>query len=318
MYSTAIMLARSLPLVFLFALGASNAPAANYAFTILNPTFPGYIFSLGPAAINDHGHVLYDAFNQNTGIVDTVFLQDEQGLHRIQIPGVQPTVTFAHALSTDDTIGGTYYTGPNAYKMFELKQNRQLRIMPPPPSDAASPFYAMNDSGDFTLANPPISETGHPYYFAKGQYIPVQYPGVTEYSAMGISNNDTVVGTLFDLNEGYALRNGVFTLINVPGASLTIVNCISDNDSQIGGVFEDSAGEHAFVLSKPGGFSVLDFPFPASIGGSTGDEPLTSEYTEVDGVNDHGVVCGKAEASYSDGTTTNFMQFYFTAAPQNQ
>jgi hypothetical protein len=294
---------------------ASGGFADTYRFTILNPSVPNY--KLGwPVAINNRGHVLFNGVNNTTGAPDAAFLQGKHGLTRVTFPGVQPDAVFGTALSTDDTVGGSLVpANQSGVVSFELSDEGNLRILPRVPAGSTS-FYGMNDRGDFTTSGIYNTAVEQPYFFMNGTYFPIQYPGVTSYAASGITNDDTVVGTLLDLQAGYTLRNGVFTLFYFPGAKGTHANCISSKGRFIGGdYFLGREDEHSYVRNSRGEFTTLEFHPPQTVNVGHGLETLQHFSTDITGINDKGQVCGLCVARYGNTTATDVVQFGFIGDP---
>jgi probable HAF family extracellular repeat protein len=79
---------------------------------------------------------------------------------------------------------------------------------------------------------------------AAGTFTPIEVPGVTFTTAIGINARGQVVGNFTDAmgaRRGFLLDRGVFTLIDVPGATASTVFGITDR-GQIVGFFIDAEG----------------------------------------------------------------------------
>jgi len=297
----------------------SASMAETFRFTTLNPVVPNYLLRW-PQAINDRGDVLFNGINSTTFAPDAIFIQTKKRLSRVRFPGTQPTTARGTALSADGTVGGVINSvNEIGGTFFELRHDGKLRTMPPAPAGADSAFYAMNDKGDFTMSGVNNSSCDHAYFFTNGAYFPIQYPGVTRYTAGGISNDGTVVGTLLDLEEGFMLRKGVFTLFTFPGADATHADCVSDNSRYIcGSYFVGSGEQHAYVWDRHNEFTKFDYPAPNTINGIHGLETLQHFSTSITGVNDKGEVCGLCTARYGSNMGSEVVQFNCTAEPHGR
>ena len=97
------------------------------------------------------------------------------------------------------------------------------------------------------------------YYWNRGYYAAIDYPGATFTNALGISPHGDIVGRYVDAGgrHGYLLRRGNFRTVDVPGATLTGLTAISPEGDVVGrysaaGVF------HGFVLSRSEWFAAED------------------------------------------------------------
>lgn len=299
----------------------SSALAETYKFTLLNPAVANYTLRW-PVAINNKGDVVINGINNSTNAIDAIFILGKHGLTRVQFPGTQPDGAYGTAIADDDRIGGVMVAhGQSDQSFFELNDEGRLTIMPPPPAGVDSAFLGMNNRGDFTMGGGNNSACRNPYYFANGVYVPIQYPGVTIYTAGGISNNDTVVGTLIDLQEAYMLRNGKFTLFTVPGAQATHANCISPSGNYIAGdYFTPVGGEldgHPYVRKGHGEFVDTGSPAPLTINGQYGLENLLHTSVGITGINDKGEICGYANGRYGNSNGAEVIEFGFIGKPKH-
>jgi hypothetical protein len=116
----------------------------------------------------------------------------------------------------------------------------------------------------------------------------LDYPGALWTDAVGINNNDDVVGgwsTDFVAQHGYLWSKGQFYSIDVPGAVGTVPTCINDA-GDIGGLYwnnrEESYDYHAFIYSH-GVFTTIDYPV------ADGVERI---WTVIGGLNENGQLIG--------------------------
>jgi hypothetical protein len=305
------------PILALSLLLTPARATETYRFTILNPSIPNYTLG-SPQAINDRGDVLFNGTNNTTGVADGIFIQGKHGIIRVHFPGVQPYAANGTALSQDETVGGVIsQTSQSARMGFELSDEGNLRIMPPAPAGADSRFYGMNNRGDFTLSGPNQLVAEQVHFFAHGSYFPIQYPGEGRHSAVGISNDDTVVGSLGHFAAAYILRKGVFTVIRVPGADRTQASCISDSGHFMCVRSSSSSESHCFIRNHEGELTLIDFQPPQTINGAHGLQTLQDFSSLINGVNDRGQVCGFCVATYGNSTSTDVVQFSFSGEPQH-
>jgi len=183
-------------------------------------------------------------------------------------------------------------------------------------------------------------------------YTTFQYPGSTGTTATGINDYNTVVG--YTAVNGALVgfirwANGTFTRVNVPGASRTRVFGRNNNGVSVG-EFLDAQGVHGFLLNSSG-FHTVNYLSASgtellginNYNSSVGDVRTTNaqyglkrwsngsfikiQYpnanaTQINGINDSGVMVGVSGVDAGPGTMVafalingNFQQITDPAAP---
>jgi probable HAF family extracellular repeat protein len=122
----------------------------------------------------------------------------------------------------------------------------------------------------------------HPGAFAAGTFTPIEVPGATFTTAIGINARGQIVGGFRDAGgiiHGFLLENGTFTQIDVdiPGATRTEPTGINAH-GQIVGNFTDASGVRRGFLLDRGLYTPIDVP-----GATT---------TTVFGITDRGQIVG--------------------------
>ena len=127
----------------------------------------------------------------------------------------------------------------------------------------------------------------HGYIYSGGTYTAVNYPGAAATAALGINDNNDIVGLYLLPNasatHGFLRHNGVFTTIDFPNSTSTAATGINNAGSLVGSYFGNSPGEHGFLL-KNGTFTTIDAPLL-----NPGDLPDT----ELNGINNQGWITGQ-------------------------
>lgn len=119
------------------------------------------------------------------------------------------------------------------------------------------------------------------YVLHNGHFITFTSPSATNITGWGITNQDDIVGTLFNDNflaaHGYIYRHGNFTRIDYPGAQATWPTMASDASAIVGTYYGTDNVYHGF-LRRNGSFSTIDFP--------------NSVFTWITGINGAGHIVG--------------------------
>jgi hypothetical protein len=171
---------------------------------------------------------------------------------------------------------------------------------------------------------------------ASCSYTTFVYPGSGGTTATGINDYNTVVGytTVNGALVGFIRwSNGTFTKVNVPGSSRTLVLGRNNNGVSVG-QFQDAQGQHGFLLTSNGyqtvnyvstsGTELLginnynssvgdvraangQFGFKRWSNGSfTKVQYPNSNGTQINGINDSGVMVGMSAADAGPGTMLAF------------
>jgi uncharacterized membrane protein len=126
-----------------------------------------------------------------------------------------------------------------------------------------------------------------------------------ETAVAGMNSSGDTVG-YYDPNfgrdppEGFLLKNGKFTVLDVPGVTGTIPHAISDSGSIVGEYYDNSSPDSSYqgFLFNGGTFTTLDFP--------------GAQITEARGVNDQGQIAG----IYEDSLGTQYSFIYSSGSFQ--
>lgn len=116
---------------------AASPVFADYSFLNVAPVVAGHDLQ-GPLAINNKNHLLFQTVDQNSDLRDGALVIDDSGPRRIVFPDPNAIEIFPTALSSDDTIGGSYTLAGGVTKYFELTDENRLKIMPPAPSNVVT------------------------------------------------------------------------------------------------------------------------------------------------------------------------------------
>jgi hypothetical protein len=99
---------------------------------------------------------------------------------------------------------------------------------------------------------------------AEGAFSEIDFPGATVTQAFGINNAGDITGRFSDSaghENGYILRNGVFSKVRLPNSCSTVVWGSQDNGRVLAGDFcsKVDGGRHGF-FRDPTNLTVVDFP----------------------------------------------------------
>lgn len=167
-------------------------------------------------------------------------------------------------------------------------------------------------------------------------YTPFSYPGAIGTTATGINDYNTVVG--YASSNGALIgfirwANGTFTKVNVPGSSRTLLLGRNNNGVSVG-QFLDAQGQHGFLLTSSG-FQTVNYLSTSgtellginNYNSSVGDVRATngqfgfkrwsngsftkvqypnSNGTQINGINDSGVMVGMSAPDAGPGTMVAF------------
>ncbi len=155
-----------------------------------------------------------------------------------------------------------------------------------------------NIVGWYNDANP---ATGmHGFFYAGGNFTPIDFPGAPYTSVQGINNSNDIVGshhTSITGPDGFLYAGGSFTPINVPGASWTVPTDINNSNIIVGSYYD--ATYHGFLYAG-GNFSPINVP-GASWTAPTGiNNPNNIVGTYFDGVSKHGFLYARGSFTLID------------------
>jgi hypothetical protein len=118
--------------------------------------------------------------------------------------------------------------------------------------------------------------------YAGYSYTSIDYPGASGTEALGINNDETVVGSYIDTlskTHGFILKNGSFTAINYPGSTWTKTTGINDSGTMVGSYKGAGVKKGVFSLT---GSSFTPIYYPSS----------ESTYVNSNAINDTGIIAG--------------------------
>ena len=115
---------------------------------------------------------------------------------------------------------------------------------------------------------------------AGGVYTPIDYPGATFTTAIGVTPRGAIVGFYAgadNVNHGFLMIADQFTPINYPGATATVINGVNPQGDIVGG-YKIGTVTHGFLL-RNGQYTTIDAPSAAT--------------TIVTGINSSGDIVGR-------------------------
>jgi hypothetical protein len=193
----------------------------------------------------------------------------------IDAPGDVYGTTVLQGINPRGDIVGGYVDSNNIWQTFVLSGGTFRNITP---HDAVAGGFAglifatqmgINPQGDIVsvYVNGTRDYTTLGFLLSKGQYTPIDPPGVNDACAggtmpAGINPRGDIVGSYPSgpdcFGHGFLLSHGVYTNVDVPGAIGTTPAAINPKGDILGEYYESDA-QHGFLLSK-GTFTTIDVP----------------------------------------------------------
>ncbi|MBL6082779.1 hypothetical protein JMJ56_33040 [Belnapia sp. T18] len=107
----------------------------------------------------------------------------------------------------------------------------------------------------------------------------ITLPGIDSVPRVyDINNRGDIVGETKAL-DGFLLRNGEVTILDVPGSTRTLAYGVNDRGDVVGTYLDQESSPHGFLYSH-GDYTSLDVP--------------GSDYTQLTGINNRGQIVGSA------------------------
>ncbi len=295
-------------------LATAIPPFGQYLFVNINIPNSTYV---QPNGVNNAGLVTgyySDASYNNHG-----FVWQNGAVQTLDYPGA--IATFLNGTNNRGVLIGYYID--TSYASHAVTYSVPLstwNMLPDIPDYAENQGYGINDDGvavGYTLGNPfgtlawiwrPDSQS-YSFFTAPGAREASTYP-------FGINEEKQVVGWFIsfphnglergflrkhrreeeyeDANE-YENENGTYQNINVPDVLATAPAGINKSGKIAGWFFDANFNQYGFVRTSGGVFTAVNYP------GSDGG-------TQVNGINDHGVLCGNA-FNFTSGLYQGFVAY---------
>jgi probable HAF family extracellular repeat protein len=222
----------------------------NGDFTLFD--YPGADTDTTGFGINDSGLISGWGVRQAAAAVG--FLYDGTNFKAIRAPGA--SATFARGINNAGVVVGAQGSF-GAVRGFALIGSL-FRKVSPPGSYLDTFADGINNLNQIVGT---ADEGG--FYYGKGVYKTIAFPGASQTWPVGINDDGIVVGwytTDGCVDCGFAYRKGKFVSLRYPGALATFTAGIN-NQGQIVGTYQvDSSTLHGFVTSP---ITAADFPVSA-------------------------------------------------------
>lgn len=157
-----------------------------------------------------------------------------------------------------------FYTnadGNNRGYEFDIRTHRFTRVLVPgAPPGVRGPSLtaaAINNRGDVAgFFNKSATQEDAFLRLNNGRFLDIAFPGASSTQALGVNDNDEVVGTYTvgtgdaAVSHGFTFLNGQFGTFDIPNGSGTVVNGIN-NEADLVGFFTDARGNTEGFLALP-------------------------------------------------------------------
>jgi uncharacterized membrane protein len=240
------------------------------------------------------------------GILGTLALVASNGIVQSPVDAQSPAVAGLGTVTSIDVPGATntYALGINSAGVIVgryLSSGQTHGFRRDPAGDLTTIDYpgssftvaaAINDRGEIVghYAFPTASTTRHGFLLKDGKFTSFDPPGSTFTNVLGINGRGDIVGRYCPLAacttpgtgggfQGFLLRRGTFTTVDVPGALESDAFAINER-GQIAGGFVGADHEVDLFLLSHGAFTAIDLPGGQAVSLDKG------------GLNDHGDIVG--------------------------
>jgi hypothetical protein len=280
---------------------------------LLNAAMPHHV-----ARVHDSAHV-YNASHHNSRssgatIVGTV---ESGGYKFTNFDGPNPgnmagTGTNSNGISNNGTAAGFTISNSSTFTNFVVNpmKGRSLKVLNINGSSKANVF-AVNSSGTVVGSD----GNGNAFFIMHGKLHTFIPNGGMSAVALGINDHGTIVGQYVTLTAtpGFIrLQGNRYITVNAPSGPNTVnAQGINNKDLVVGFYVGTDGQDHGFVASAKGvksgaliGTAVAD-PVIPSVSGEPG---ATFVFSQILGVNDHGIAVGY----YGDSTTSQHGFLYNT------
>jgi hypothetical protein len=302
---TTFLLAMVMPL----ALPAADLSLAPYQYLSLDvPNALGAFGMTTLTDINDHGIIIGSLVDSSAPgfVLGPLFTRTPLSCAADGMVGgfVQPTAIN----SRGDIVG--------LCQVDEMERGflRRIRRTRPPllsfinfPGARQTEVLGINDQGALVGTYADTDMVFHGFLLADGVFLPIDapFPGTMSTILLGINRQGEMVGFFQDSagkEHGLRVSLGQFTAVDVPDARFTQLFDINAEGQVIGLYALADGGLHSFLFDH-GTFLEVAVPFPGAV------------FTEVSGLNNHGVVVGRWVESRTEGDVTTFLSHGFLATP---
>ena len=257
------------------AYGAGTGGEASKGYTINPPYAQGDISSENfpksaqteVEGLNDNNVQVgyYSTQNKKSGTDNSFGWYFNGKFHQVVYPtgnNAKPTQDQLSAVNNHDVAVGFYLNGSGRYRgyAYNIKTGKfALVTKPGAPTGGSAPSltaYGINNAGDVVGEYTASGGTIDGFIkLAGGAFHTIAVPGAAETVALGLNDNDTVVGGYLDSTgssttvHGFIWRIGgtLITMVDDPSATdFTVLNSIN-NEGDIVGYYEDSHGFHGLL-----------------------------------------------------------------------
>lgn len=222
---------------------SSNGPSSGFIysggnFTLFN--YPGASSTIA-FGINDSSLISGTAYVKN-GTAAVSFIYDGATFTTVRAPG--DSATLVRGINNSGTVVGGDGLTLSGTKGFALVGATFKSISPP-----GVYVYVFGD-GINNLNQIVGSDDNGGFFFSKGKYQTIAFPGATQTQPWGVNDSGIVVGWYSNGSfNGFALKGGKYLAINYPGAVYTFVSGINDAGQIVGSYTLDQQTYHGFVTS---------------------------------------------------------------------
>jgi hypothetical protein len=255
--------------------GAGSGGQASKGYTITAPYAQGDItgenFPKSAQTVvdglNDNNVQVgyYSTQNKTTGTNNSFGWYFNGKFHEVLYPtgnNAKPTQDELYAVNNHDVAVGSYLNGAGRYRgyTYSIKTGKfALVTKPGAPTGGNAPSlsaFGINNAGDvvgdYTASGVTIDGF---IKLAGGAFHTIAVPGAAETVALGVNDNDTVVGAYIDGSgssmaiHGFIWRFGghFTTMVDDPNASDYTVLSSINNEGDIVGYYADSHGLHGLL-----------------------------------------------------------------------
>jgi hypothetical protein len=251
--------------------GAGDGGPASKGYTINAPyaqgdirseNFPHSVQTVVEGLNDTNVQVGYYSNTNKTSGTDNRFGWYFNGsFHKVVYPtgnNAKPMQDLLNAVNNHDVAVGYYQNGSGRYRgyTYSIKTGKfALVTKPGAPTGGNAPSltaFGINNAGD-VVGEYTASGTAMDAFIklAGGAFHTIAVPGATETVALGVNDNDTVVGAYVDGTaiHGFIWRIGghLTTMVDDPNSSGTTILSSINNEGDIVGDYTDSHGIHGFL-----------------------------------------------------------------------
>jgi hypothetical protein len=261
-----------------FGSGAAGHPNKGYQLfpgygqhNYVNENFPGSV-QTQVTGLNDQGVTVgfYSTMNTASMTNNNFGFYERNGqFHTADFPTANSSTTSAASPPVDQLLGvnhtGTavgFYTdaqGNNHGYTVNINSGKFRSVVDPNSPSASLTAAAINRTGDIAgfYTNPATGNTDA-FLLRNGQFTDLVAPGASSTMALGVNDNDEVVGT-YTVGSGssavmhgftWTPRGGFQTVDDPHGMGTTTINGVNDAGDLVG-FYVDSAGNTDGMLATP-------------------------------------------------------------------